>query len=74
MVAKKFGSRDSRPCDLSRPFAYPPFGIAEWLSYSTLPTRLLKHNVIQQRIGLYFEQDLKATWQIWDCIKTHLHH
>jgi len=63
----------SRQCDSITAFAYPPFGISEWASYSLMPPRLLKRKAVQQRIGLHFEQDLRATWQAWDCVITHLH-
>src|ERR1039457_4978624 len=62
----------SRQCDVNAEFAYPPFGIAEWACYSILPGRFLKRPVIQQRLGLNFEQDLRSTWQAWESVLTHL--
>lgn len=62
----------SRQCDVTTAFTCPPFGIAEWACYSVLPTRLLKRPVVQQRLGLHFEQDLRSTWQAWDHVITHL--
>ncbi|MBC3910938.1 hypothetical protein [Undibacterium umbellatum] len=62
----------SRQCEVTTVFSYPPFGIAEWACYSVLPDRLLKRPVIQHRLGLDFEQDLRSTWQAWDRVLTHL--
>lgn len=62
----------ARQCDILTTFTDPPFGIAEWACYSVLPSRLLRRPVIQQRLGLNFEEDLRSSWQAWNSILTHL--
>jgi hypothetical protein len=62
----------SRQCDVTTAFTDPPLGITEWAFFSIVPARFLKSGAIQQRMDLRFEHDLRATWQAWNSVITHL--
>jgi hypothetical protein len=55
----------ARPCSAQTTFDDPPFGVAEWVAFSTQPASKASRWVAHQTMALRFEEDLQLTWLAW---------